>query len=241
MTTGHRQCASKGKSMVAVVSGNGLGLDNSSLRQLGQGLGGQAAIGQGNVAPVVNTATGNLVLESQDEGLIFDGLSLDVLRTYNSQGQLSGSAGWQFGFSRSIGGLTGTLDTAGSTVTRTDDDGSAVTYSYNATSGQYVSTGQSGAQDTLSWSTAASTWTWTDSANRQQETYNVSGQLTVLSDAQTGASYRFSYNGSQLSQITAGDGDALTFTYNTSGQLTGLSIQEIPPGQSTAVCCPPSK
>ncbi|MBB6249424.1 hypothetical protein, partial [Rhodanobacter sp. A1T4] len=79
--------------MVAVVSGNGLGLDNSSLRQLGQGLGGQAAIGQGNVAPVVNTATGNLVLESQDEGLIFDGLSLDVLRTYNSQGQLSGSAG----------------------------------------------------------------------------------------------------------------------------------------------------
>ena len=227
--------------MVAVVSGNGLGLDNSSLRQLGQGLGGQAAIGQGNVAPVVNTATGNLVLESQDEGLIFDGLSLDVLRTYNSQGQLSGSAGWQFGFSRSIGGLTGTLDTAGSTVTRTDDDGSAVTYSYNATSGQYVSTGQSGAQDTLSWNPTASTWTWTDSASRQQETYNASGQLTVLSDAQTGASYRFSYNGSQLSQITAGDGDALTFTYNTSGQLTGLSIQEIPPGQSTAVCCPLSK
>lgn len=221
--------------MVAVVSGNGLGVDTSSLRQLGQGLGGQAAIGQGSAAQYVNTATGNLVLESQDEGLIFDGLSLDVLRTYNSQGQLSGSAGWQFGFSRSIGGLTGTLDTAGSTITRTDDDGSAVIYTYNATLGKYVSTGQSGAQDTLSWSTSASTWTWTDVASRQQETYNASGQLTVLSDAETGASYSFSYASGRLSQILAGDGDALTFAYNASGQLTGLSIKEIPPGQTTAV------
>jgi Domain of unknown function (DUF6531) len=136
------------------LSGNGLGLGNTSLTQLGQGLGGQATIGQGNVGQAVNSATGNLVLQTQDEGLVLDGLSLDVLRTYNSQGQLTGSAGWQFGFSRSIGGLTGTLDTAGSTVTRTDDDGSAVVYVYNATLGAYVSSGQSGAADTLSWSAA---------------------------------------------------------------------------------------
>jgi YD repeat-containing protein len=221
--------------MVAVIAGNGLGLGNTSLRQLGQGLGGQAAIGQNGTDQYLNAATGNLVLQNADEGLIFDGLRLDVLRTYNSQGQLSGNQGWLFGFTRSIGGLTGTLDTAGSTITRTDDDGSAVTYAYNTSLGQYVSTGQSGAQDALSWSATASTWTWTDSASRQQETYNASGQLTVLSDAETGASYSFSYSGGQLSQITAGDGDALTFTYNTSGQLTGLSIMEVPPGQSTAV------
>jgi YD repeat-containing protein len=221
--------------MVAVIAGNGLGLGNTSLRQLGQGLGGQAAIGQGNVSQYVNTATGNLVLQTQDEGLIFDGLPLDVLRTYNSQGQLSGSAGWQFGFSRSIGGLTGTLDTAGSTITRTDDDGSAVTYIYNATLGQYVSAGQSGAQDSLSWNATASSWTWTDSVNRQLETYNASGQLTTLSDAETGASYGFSYSNGQLSQIVAGDGDTLVFGYNTANQLISLSIQEVPPGQTTAV------
>jgi YD repeat-containing protein len=221
--------------MVAVIAGNGLGLGNTSLRSLGQGLGGQAAIGQNGVDQYLNAATGNLVLQTQDEGLIFDGLPLDVLRTYNSQGQLSGNQGWLFGFSRSVGGLTGTLDTAGSTITRTGDDGSAVTYAYNASLGQYVSTGQSGAQDTLSWSATASTWTWTDSASRQQETYNASGQLTVLSDAETGASYSFSYSGGQLSQITAGDGDTLLFGYNTANQLITLSIQEVPPGQTAAV------
>ena len=222
--------------MVAVIAGNGLGLGNTSLQQLGQGLGGQAAIGQDGVGQYVNAATGNLVLQTQDENLIFDGLSLNVLRTYNSQGQLAANGGWGFGFSRSVGGLTGTLDTAGSTVTRTDDDGSAVTYTYNATLDEYVSSGQSGAADTLTWNATASTWTWNDAAAAQQETYSASGQLTTLSDAQTGASYSFSYTSShQLSQIVAGDGDTLLFGYNTSGQLTSLSVQEVPPGQTTPV------
>ena len=222
--------------MVAVIAGNGLGLGNTSLQQLGQGLGGQAAIGQDGVGQYVNAANGNLVLQTQDENLIFDGLSLNVLRTYNSQGQLAANGGWGFGFSRSVGGLTGTLDTAGSTVTRTDDDGSAVTYTYNATLDEYVSSGQSGAADTLTWNATASTWTWNDAAAAQQETYSASGQLTTLSDAQTGASYSFSYTSShQLSQIVAGDGDTLLFGYNTSGQLTSLSVQEVPPGQTTPV------
>jgi large repetitive protein len=221
--------------MVAVVAGNGLGLGNTSLRQLGQGLGGQAAIGQSGVDQYLNAATGNLVLQNADEGLIFDGLPLEVLRTYNSQGQLASNQGWLFGFTRSIGGLTDSLDTAGSTITRTDDDGSAVIYAYNTTLGQYVSGGQSGAVDTLSWSAASSTWTWTDAASIQQETYNATGQLITLSDSQTGARYDFSYSSSQLSQITAGDGDTLLFGYNTSNQLISLSIQEIPPGQTTAV------
>jgi len=222
--------------MVAVISGNGLGLGNTSLTQLGQGLGGQATIGQANVAQVVNSATGNLVLQTQDEGLVFDGLSLNVLRTYNSQGQLTGSAGWQFGFSRSISGLTGTLDTAGSTVTRTADDGSAAVYVYNATLGAYVSSDQSGAEDTLSWSATASSWTWSDAAASQTETYNASGRLTALTDTATGASYSFSYtSNNQLSQIVAGDGDTLVFGYNTANQLISLSIKEVPPGQTTAV------
>jgi YD repeat-containing protein len=221
--------------MVAVVSGNGLGLGNTSLAQLGQSQGGAASLGQAGGGAYVNTATGNLILQNADEGLLFDGLPLNVLRSYNSQGQLNGQSDWRYGFSRSVGGLTGTLDTAGSTITRTDDDGSTVIYTYDSSRGAYVSTGQNGVQDTLSWNATASTWTYSDAADQLQETYNASGQLTALRDTATGASYSFSYSNGQLSQITAGDGDSLTFDYNTSGQLIGLTVQEVPPGQGTPV------
>ncbi|WP_284322011.1 DUF6531 domain-containing protein, partial [Dyella acidisoli] len=130
--------------MVAVITGNGLGLGNTSLTQLGTAQGGSPSLGQAGNRSYVNTATGNLVLQSADEGMLFDGLPLNVLRTYNSLGQLS-SNGWSYGFSRNVSGLTGTLNTAGSTITRTDDDGASVVYTYNATLGVYVSTAQSGA------------------------------------------------------------------------------------------------
>jgi YD repeat-containing protein len=220
--------------MVAVITGNGLGLGNTSLTQLGQSQGGSPSLGQAGNRSYVNSATGNLILQNADEGMLFDGLPLNVLRTYNSLGQLS-SNGWSYGFSRTINGLTGTLNTAGSTITRTDDDGSSVVYSYNATLGVYQSTNQSGAIDTLSWNATSSTWTWTDVASSTQETYNATGQLTALTDTSNGASYSFSYTNGQLAQITASDGDVLLFGYNTSNQLISLTIQEIPPGQSTAV------
>ncbi|HEY9133215.1 MAG TPA: hypothetical protein VIM98_15785, partial [Dyella sp.] len=69
--------------MVAVVSGNGLGLGNTSLTQLGGAPGGSPSLGQAGNASYLNTATGNLILQSADEGLLFDGLPLNVLRTYN--------------------------------------------------------------------------------------------------------------------------------------------------------------
>lgn len=221
--------------MVAVVAGNGLGLGNTSLTQLGQSMGGQATIGQGQVGQYVNIATGNLILQNSDEGLIFDGLALNTLRTYNSLGQLSGNQGWLLGFSRNISGLVGTLNTAGSSITRTDDDGSSVTYVYDSTRGVYVSSGQSGAEDTLSWNATSSQWTWTDGASRQQETYDADGQLLTLADPTTGASFSFNYDGGRLSTITAADGDTLTLGYDGEGRLSSLSISEIPPGQSTPV------
>ena len=221
--------------MVAVITGNGLGIGNSSLTQIGQGPGGSASLGQDPLNQYVNAANGNLVLQTVDEGLLFDGLPLNMLRTYNSQGQFNGQNDWSYGFSRSIGGLTGTLNTVGSTITRTGDDGSTVVYAYDADRGLYVSTGQSGALDTLSWSATNSTWTWSDAADQQQETYDASGELTMLVDTATGASYSFSYANGHLSQITAGDGDVLKLDYNTGGQLVGLEIQEVPPGQSAAV------
>ena len=221
--------------MVAVISGNGLGLLNGSLSQLGQAPGsGSATIGQGKQASYVNAATGNLVLQSADSGLIFDGLAISQLRTYNSQGVFSGGYGWSYGFNRKLT-LSGTANTVGSSLVRTSDDGDSVTYAYDATSGLYLSSGQSGTQDSLSWNAGGGQWTWTDGSSRQQETYNAAGQLTGLSDLQTGASYTFGYSNGVLSTITAGDGDQLQLSYNGAGQLTGLAIREIPPGGTTAV------
>lgn len=220
--------------MVAVIAGNGLGLGNTSLAQLGQTSGGQPNIGQTQTKQYLNLATGNLVLQNADEGLIFDGLPLNVLRSYNSLGQLSGSQGWLFGFTRNITGLTGTRNGTGSTITRVADDGSIVAYAYNGSQGKYVSQDQSGADDTLAWDSGTSTWTWTDGASQQQERYNVSGQLAGLSDPKTGASYSFSYSNGQLSQISAGDGDKLTLGY-TGNMLTSLSVSEIPPGGTVPV------
>ena len=196
--------------MVAVIAGNGLGLGNTSLTQLGQAQGGASNLGQAQSRQYVNAANGNLVLQGQDQGLLFDGLPLNQLRTYNSLSPGGGSQGWLFGFSRSIGGLAGTVNTAGSTVSRVADDGSMMSYAYNASAGAYLSTGQSGSVDTLTWNAASSSWTRTDGASRQQETYNAAGQLTGLSSPESGASYSFGYNGNQLTTSTASDGDVLT-------------------------------
>lgn len=90
--------------MSAIVSGNGLGLFNSSASQIGRGLGASAGLGQGKDEQYVNIATGNLVLRSQDEQLTFRGLGLGAVRTYNSRGQLSdsGADAWITGFERQM-------------------------------------------------------------------------------------------------------------------------------------------
>ena len=106
--------------MSAVFTGNGLGLFNTSLNQLGGGLGGQARVGQGNEQQFVNLATGNLVWQGQDEHLTFRGLTVGLGRTYNSLGQVSdvGGDGWLTGFERRISLLSGTFNTAGSVMRR---------------------------------------------------------------------------------------------------------------------------
>src|ERR1051325_10022035 len=101
--------------MVAVIAGNGLGLTNTSLSQLGQTQGGAASLGQAHGMQYANIASGNLVLQGQDESLLFDGTPLNFLRTYNSQ--QASNHGWLLGFTRHVGGLSGTLNPAGSTAT----------------------------------------------------------------------------------------------------------------------------
>ncbi|MPS36721.1 MAG: hypothetical protein E2593_15705 [Stenotrophomonas sp.] len=106
--------------MSAVFTGNGLGLFNTSLSQLGYGLGGGAGVGQGRDSQYVNAATGNLVWQSSDEHLVFRGLGVNLTRTYNSLGLLSevGADGWVTGFERRVALQGGVFNAAGSVMRR---------------------------------------------------------------------------------------------------------------------------
>src|SRR5262249_36919384 len=140
--------------MVAVVSGSSLGLFNSSLALLGSGGSvGDAKEGRPNSGVYVNSATGNLVIQAQDEALTAVGLDPALTRTYNSQGLMNDDNGdnWRLGAYENLYGLTGTVNTANSTITKTFGDGALVIYRYDTTLGYYVSSDGDGANDTLSY------------------------------------------------------------------------------------------
>uniref|UniRef100_UPI00067DCEE4 hypothetical protein n=1 Tax=Herbaspirillum autotrophicum TaxID=180195 RepID=UPI00067DCEE4 len=89
--------------MAAIVSGNSLGLNLSSLSTLGlRGVFGDAGLGRGGEQAYVNIATGNLVLQDRDGLLLSRGADIAALRTYNSQGQFTDDNGdnWSNGVYR---------------------------------------------------------------------------------------------------------------------------------------------
>ncbi|NKZ39876.1 LysM peptidoglycan-binding domain-containing protein [Oleiagrimonas citrea] len=201
-----------------------------SLSQLGQGTGGSADLGLGRNRQYVNVANGNLVLQGQDAGLDFDGLSIANLRTYNSLGTKP-DQGWLWGFSRNI-----RPGAPGSTVEREADDGSVVTYVYDRARGLYVSEDANGPQDTLLRLNGRNAgWLWTDGATHREETYDGSGKLVSIFDPRTSARYMLSYDHGHLSSITADDGDVLSFQYGKHGLLTQVDMTEVPPGATAAV------
>ena len=158
--------------MSAVISGNGLGLFNGSASQIGTGLGGGARLAQGQDQQYVNIATGNLLLHSQDEQLLFRGLGIAAQRTYNSRGQLSqvGADAWITGFERRVELLSGTLNAAGSVMRRHTGDGSYQDFAFVGAD-LYRSTTGDGAHDSLSWDAASASWTYVEGSSRQQERY----------------------------------------------------------------------
>ncbi|WP_207780819.1 hypothetical protein, partial [Caulobacter radicis] len=165
--------------MVAVVAGAGLGLERSSGFVLGSnGQLGQASVGRAGGNVYVNAASGNLVIQSTDEMLFGLGQDVDVGRAYNSLG----ATAWQTSQARRITGLSGAVNTAGSTVTRIAADGSDVVYAYDAALSAYVAKEGGGGYDRLTFS--GSTWTWTDGASRTVELYDGAngGRITRSTD-----------------------------------------------------------
>ncbi|HWK48259.1 MAG TPA: hypothetical protein VNR40_00165, partial [Steroidobacter sp.] len=209
--------------MVAVVSGSGLGLFGSSVAALGGvGASGNAAAGRGNDRIYVNTANGNLIVQSQDERLSALGLDLNLVRTYNSQGVMDDDNWnpWRLGVHQRVYNPTGTINTAGSRVTKMFGDGREVTYEYDTGRGAYISTDGDGAHDTLT--NSGGTWTWTDGSSRNTETYNSAGQLTHSRDVD-GNTITYGYTGNRLTQITDASGQ-ITYLDYTNDNLTSIRV-----------------
>lgn len=228
--------------MVAVFTGNGLGLFNTSLTQLGTALGGSSGLGQGTDRQYVNLATGNLLLQARDEFLTFRGLGAEFNRTYNSRGLVSdvGTDGWVTGFERRVTLLSGTFNAAGSVMRRFTGDGAYQDFTY-VSSNTYQSTGGDGAHDTLSWTNSGRTWTYVEGSTRREEQYadhasaTLLGRLTRIrdlkSDGTTPVTWDVVYNGSnRITELRANNGtttgDALLFAYDGSGRLSGVSTRE---------------
>lgn len=230
--------------MAAVISGNGLGLFNSSL-QAGLGLGSDARLGaQGSTRQYVNIANGNLVLQGQDEQLLFRGMSIGQLRTYNSQGLPSqvGADGWLTGFERRVELLAGTVNSAGSIMRLHTGDGAFQDFAY-AGNGSYQSTSGDGAHDSLTYASATRSWTYVEGSTRREETYadhanaTLKGRLTRLrdlrGDAANPTTWDVLYDGAgRITQIRSKDiaagatPDGMVFSYDAAGRLSGISTRE---------------
>src|SRR5215831_18617758 len=79
--------------MTIIVGGHGLGLLDSSATVLNSQdrIGSSGTLAEGEEI-VTNVANGNLVVQERDALLINQGVDLDLVRTYNSRGQLNGPA-----------------------------------------------------------------------------------------------------------------------------------------------------
>ncbi|UOF15052.1 putative Ig domain-containing protein [Lysobacter capsici] len=225
--------------MSAVISGNGLGLFNSSASQLGTGLGGRARFGQGLDDQYVNIATGNLILHSQDEQLLFRGMTIGAQRTYNSRGLLSqvGGDGWITGFERRVELLSGTVNTAGSVMRRHTGDGSYQDFTF-VSANTYRSTTGDGAHDTLTF-VNDSYWAWVEGSSLREERYadhanaTYQGRLTFLreqkSDGAAPTSWNVLYDANgritEVQAVETGSSEALLFGYDANGRLISLSTR----------------
>jgi YD repeat-containing protein len=198
--------------MSAVIAGSGLGLFNGSLSQLnGFGGAGNPRIGNGTDRAYVNAATGNLVIQSQDDYLASLGLDQAMVRTYNSLGLVDGDNGdnWQSGFYRRLLNLPPTGQTT--PITRVNADGHQAIFSYDSSKGYWVCTDGAGAHDTLK--LVGSQWIYADSTSQVSETYDSSGKLLNATD-RDGRTLTYSYTGSLVTSVVDSSGGTLILDYS---------------------------
>jgi YD repeat-containing protein len=201
--------------MVAIFTGAGSGLERGSGNTIGSaGLLGTAAQGRSGEQLFVNAANGNLLIAQRDEFLVGRGPDVAVDRTYNALGNLSDDNGdnWRQSTERYVEGLTGTVNTSGSTVRRVAADGSSALYSWDGQ--HYVTRDGAGAYDSLDYS--GGEWSWTDGDTQISERYSAYGsrwRIVSQSDAD-GNKLTYTYAGAQLSKVTTADGAWLRYGWS---------------------------
>src|SRR5690606_25479596 len=128
---------------------------------------------------------------------------ISIARTYNSIGALDENGDhWRQSTDRRVFGLTGTINTANSTVKRVSADGSEITYVWK-TGNYYEATDGAGAHERLVWN--GTVWTWTEGNSQDTETYSAYGtdnwRITSHKNAD-GYGATFTYSGDKLSLVT---------------------------------------
>lgn len=242
--------------MVAIVSGLRPGLNLGSREVLGAaGVVGNAAEGRNGQAVYVNAATGNLVVQVQDEVLVGRGTDVATLRTYNSAGVLSDDNGDNWASGVVSLRLTGTLNVAGSTMQRIDADGSTATYDFDGTRLLYVTSEGAGANDTIAWLASLGQFEWRAGSSSIAERYEGSGAMRMVSRRDSsdntvvfnygtggflasaftanGEATYYDYSGANLVQVrTVGaDGSPVTrvrYSYDASNRLSLVTVDLSP-------------
>ncbi|HEY0588462.1 MAG TPA: DUF6531 domain-containing protein, partial [Pseudoduganella sp.] len=213
--------------MVAVVSGNGAGIFNTSFGKWAQGAAGETGF--------LNIANGNLVLQRRDDFLAGAGLDLKMVRTYNSQGLFGEGTGrqWRIGLQKQVGSLIGALNGPGSMVTRVDADGKASVFRFNLVQGVYLN--ENGSQSMSMSMGANQQWTWRDlGGSGLFERYDQAngGRLVQAGDAE-GVRLQYAYDkAGQVSQVRTAAGDLTHLDYDANGNLTQYRTVEAGSGRS---------
>ncbi|WP_423607144.1 hypothetical protein [Sphingomonas sp. MS122] len=208
--------------MVAIFTGLGSGFERGSAAQLGgAGLLGASLLGRTGQQMFLNAATGNLMVQQQDEFLVGLGSDVAIGRTYNSLGNLTDENGdnWRQSTDRRIFGLTGGANQALSTIKRRSADGSEITYSYDVGAGAYLTTDGAGAHDKLVYNGTTQIWTWTDGSSQITETYeasSTSGEWWIKTQADpSGNKLEFSYASGRLTRVQTADGSYIDYGWDT--------------------------
>ncbi|MEH3037434.1 MAG: hypothetical protein PGN23_13255 [Sphingomonas adhaesiva] len=202
--------------MVGIFTGADFGLGRGSASTLGApGLLGDASQGGARDQISVNAATGNLLIQKQDEFLVGRGPDASVSRSYNSLTTLQDDNNdrWRQSTDRRVTNLTGTVNAAGSTVARVSGDGSYLTYVWDAGRSAYLNQDGGGAYDTITRN--GNEWVWTDGDTRTVERYadDAAGRIKSVTD-HVGTTMAFAYDaGGRLYTVTTSDGSWIRYDW----------------------------
>lgn len=202
--------------MVQIFSGNSLGLQGSSLGQLGNfGPQGTAGLGQCGVSAYMNVCNGNLVLTQKDGALVTAGMRFQLLNTYNSQGDKNQP--WCLNTQTRLI-FEGGGSEAGSIIIRVAEDGHVTRFQFDVDKRGYFSSDGSNSlllQTKTGWSyqsadPLAPTFEYdtqglltciTDAAHHQLTCNYQDGHLVSIVDEMSRQKVTWQFNKEQLSDI----------------------------------------